>query len=179
MPEVVSVSRSQTHKFSKIPNESIQLIAGEGVEGDAHRGKTVKHRSRLRTDASQVNLRQVHLIHFELIEELRRKGFNVDPATLGENITTRDIDLLALPVDTILRLGETAVLRVTGLRNPCKQLDDYQNGLTSAVLERLPGGGLIRKAGIMTIVLHGGLVVPNDVIVVEKPSMPHLALVPV
>jgi len=172
---VYSVSKSNMHDFSKNICSSIKLIESQGVEGDAHCGSTVKHRSRVEKDPNQPNLRQVHLIHYELIEELREKGFKVNPATLGENITTKDIDLLSLPRNTKLRIG-SAIIEVTGLRNPCAQLDNYQKGLTAAVLDKDENGNLIRKAGIMGIVKQGGVIKEGDSINVELPDEPFLPL---
>lgn len=176
MGSVLSVSRGESHEFSKQVMDSIDLIEGEGVEGDAHRGVTVKHRSRVKKDPTQPNLRQVHLIHYELIQELQGKGFDVSPATMGENITTSGIDLLALPTGTILTIGSTAAIEVTGLRNPCSQLDTYQKGLTAAVLDRDRTGNLIRKAGIMAVVVKGGRVNVGDNIIVTLPPKPHKSL---
>lgn len=176
---VVAVSRSPRHKFSKSPEMSIRLLAGLGVEGDAHMGETVKHRSRMRVDPTQPNLRQVHLVHAELHDELRAAGFKVHPGDIGENITSRGIDLLGLPTGTVLRIGETAVIRITGLRNPCTQLDGFQQGLTAAVLDRDAEGRVVRKAGVMSVVLEGGEVIPGDPILVELPPEPHLPLAPV
>ncbi len=176
---VVAVARDGEHRFSKAPQPRIRLLAGQGVEGDAHCGVTVKHRSRVKRDPTQPNLRQVHLIHAELIDELRAGGFAVEAATLGENITTRGLALLDLPAGARLRIGPEAVVEVTGLRNPCHQLDHYQAGLTHAVLEKGPDGELIRKAGVMGIVLTGGEVVAEDRIVVELPAKPHRSLEPV
>jgi MOSC domain-containing protein YiiM len=173
------VSRSPRHKFSKSPEMSIRLLAGLGVEGDAHMGETVKHRSRVRVDPTQPNLRQVHLVHAELHDELRAAGFKVHPGDIGENITSRGIDLLGLPTGTLLRIGETAVIRITGLRNPCTQLDGFQQGLTAAVLDRDAEGRVVRKAGVMSVVLEGGEVIPGDPILVELPPEPHLPLAPV
>ena len=133
---VQAVSCSPTHTFTKPNQESIRLLTGLGVEGDAHLGETVKHRSRVARDPSQPNLRQVHLIHAELHDELRATGFVVSAGQMGENVTTRGIDLLGLPTGTRLRLGKTAVVEVTGLRNPCLQLDRFQPGLMAAVLGR-------------------------------------------
>lgn len=176
---VVAVSRSKSHRFSKSPEMNIRLIAGQGVEGDAHSGETVKHRSRVRVDPTQPNLRQVHLVHAELHEELTAAGFKVHPGDIGENITTRGIDLLGLPAGTLLRIGRTSVVRITGLRNPCTQLDGFQQDLTAAVLDRDAEGRLVRKAGVMSVVLEGGEVVPGDPITVELPPQPHLPLAPV
>jgi MOSC domain-containing protein YiiM len=173
---VVAVSRSATHTFSKQNQECICLLAGLGVEGDAHRGETVKHRSRVKIDPTQPNLRQVHLIHTELFDELRDAGFTVLAGQMGENITTRGINLLALPTDTRLHLGSMVVVEVTGLRNPCIQLDTFQPGLMTAVLGRDEHGKLIRKAGIMGIVLTSGEVRPGDPIHVELPPAPYRAL---
>jgi MOSC domain-containing protein YiiM len=176
---VVAVARDGEHRFSKLAAPSIRLLASLGVEGDAHCGVTVQHRSRVRRDPTQPNLRQVHLIHAELIEELTAAGFAVEAATLGENITTRGLGLLDLPVGARLRIGSDAVVEITGLRNPCIQLDNYQPGLTQAVLDRSPEGELIRKAGVMGIVLTGGEVTPGDRIAVELPPEPHRPLEPV
>jgi MOSC domain-containing protein YiiM len=173
---VIAVSRSRIHTFSKPNQGSIRLLAGLGVEGDAHCGEKVKHRSRVARDPTQPNLRQVHLIHAELHDELHAAGFTVSAGQMGENITTRGIDLLRLPTGTRLHLGSTAIVEVTGLRNPCVQLDNFQSGLMAAVLERDEQGALIRKSGIMAIVLAGGEVGPGDPIIVELPPEPHQAL---
>lgn len=175
---VAEVSRSATHTFSKPNQEGIRLLTGLGVEGDTHMGETVKHRSRVARDPTQPNLRQVHLIHSELHDELRAAGFDVAAGEMGENVTTRGLDLLGLPAGTRLHLGEAAVVEVTGLRNPCVQLDHFQTGLMSAVLGRDDQGNLIRKSGIMGIVLVGGEVRPGDAIRVELPPE-HRTLVPV
>ena len=176
---VAAVSRSATHTMSK-PNEgSIRLLEGLGVEGDAHLGETVKHRSRVARDPKQPNLRQVHLIHAELHDELREGGFALVPGQMGENVTTRGVDLLGLPTGARLHLGESAVVEVTGLRNPCAQLDGLQPGLMAATLDRDEQGNLVRKAGIMGVVLAGGEVRAGDAIRVELPSEPHQALQPV
>jgi len=176
---VVAVSRSQTHTFSKPVQDSIRLLAGLGVEGDAHLGATVKHRSRVARDPKVPNLRQVHLIHSELHDELRATGFVLAPGEIGENVTTRGIDLLGLPAGTRLRLGPDAVVEVTGLRNPCYQLDNFQPGLMAATLARDTDGKLVRKAGVMGIVLAGGEVRAGDAIAVELPPAPHRPLLPV
>ncbi len=152
---ILAVARDAAHRFSKHVVTEIRLLAGVGVEGDAHAGVTVKHRSRVAADPTQPNLRQVHLIDQDLLGELRAQGFQVGPGVMGENITTRGIDLLGLPRGARLRLGETAVIEITGLRNPCAQLDAFQTGLTHAVLDQAPDGTLIRKAGIMAIVIAG------------------------
>ncbi len=170
------MSRSPTHDFSKWAERSVRLLPGLGVEGDAHMGVTVKHRSRVARDPTQPNLRQVHLIHEELQDELRAAGFRIEPGTMGENVTTRGIDLLGLPRGTRLHLGHDAVVEVTGLRNPCAQLDRYQKGLTKAVLGRDARGGLVLRAGIMGIVLLGGDVRAGDVIAAELSAEPHLRL---
>ena len=176
---VVAVSSDAEHRFSKPVGTEITLLTGLGVDGDAHAGVTVQHRSRVRVDPTQPNLRQVHLIHAELHEELAGRGFEVEPGGMGENITTRGIDLLALPQRTVLRFGAEAVVEVTGLRNPCVQLNGLRPGLMKAVLDRDDAGGLIRRAGIMGVVLSGGPVKPGDGIVVERPREPHLPLEPV
>jgi hypothetical protein len=170
---VLAVSLSSTHSFSKMNQESITLLTGLGVEGDTHLGKTVKHRSRVAVDPTQSNLRQVHLIHSELFDELKLKGFTVSAGQMGENITTRGIELLKLPRGTKLFVGGSAVVEITGLRNPCNQLNDFQPGLMSAVLEHDENGNLIRKAGIMGIVLVGGEVRAGDSIRVVLPVEPY------
>ena len=173
---IIAVSRSADYTFSK-PNEaSIHLLAGLGVEGDIHSGEKVKHRSRVKRDPDQPNLRQVHLIHAELHDELRARGFDVSPGHMGENITTRGIDLISLPKGTRLHLGREAVVEVTGLRDPCEQLDDFQVGLLKACVAKDADGKIIRKAGVMSIVLVGGEVFPNDRIRIEVPPEPHEAL---
>ena len=176
---VTAVSRSATHTLTKPTQGSIQLLSGLGVDGDAHLGETVKHRSRVARDPHQPNLRQVHLIHAELHDELRDAGFIVSGGRMGENITTRGVDLLGLPTGTRLHLGDTAVIEVTGLRNPCAQLDGLQAGLMAATLGRDEDGALVRKAGIMSIVLVDGAVRPGDKIRVELPPEPHRPLEPV
>ncbi|MCC7368268.1 MAG: MOSC domain-containing protein [Chloroflexi bacterium] len=176
---VTAVSRSGSHTMVK-PNEtSVRLLTGLGVEGDAHLGETVKHRSRVAIDPTVPNLRQVHLIHAELHDELEAAGFTVTPGMMGENVTTRGVDLLGLPTGTKLRLGASAVVEVTGLRNPCAQLDGLQPGLMKANLDRDAAGNLIRKAGIMGVVLADGEVRPGDAITVELPPEPHQPLQPV
>jgi MOSC domain-containing protein YiiM len=175
-PRVVSVSLAPTHTFSKASTSRITLLEGLGVQGDAHSGVTVKHRSRVAQNPAQPNLRQVHLLHAELFDELANKGYDIAPGQLGENITTSGLDLLALPVDTELSFGNSAVVRITGLRNPCVQLDQFVPGLMAAVLDRSSDGVLIRKAGIMGVVLAGGVVCPGDAIVVSLPAGPHRAL---
>ena len=176
---IAAVSRSAAHTFTKPNQDGVRLLTGLGVEGDAHLGETVKHRSRVARDPSQPNLRQVHLIHAELHDELRGAGFDVAPGQMGENVTTRGIDLLGLPTGTRLRLGGTAVVEITGLRNPCAQLDKLQKGLMAATLDKDAEGNVIRKAGIMGIVLSDGEVRPGDAIEVELPPEPHAPLLPV
>jgi MOSC domain-containing protein YiiM len=176
---VTAVSRSETHTFSKQNEGCIRLLPGQGVEGDAHRGETVRHRSRVARDPALPNLRQVHLLHAELHDELRAVGFEVGAGDMGENVTTRGVDLLALPTGARLHLGGHAVVEVTGLRNPCAQLDDFRPGLMAAVLGRDEQGNLVRKAGVMGIVVEGGEVRPGDPVRVELPPEPHRPLVPV
>ena len=176
---VIAVSRSPTHTFTKPNTGSIRLVAGLGVEGDAHQGATVKHRSRLERFGGTPNLRQVHLIHAELFDELRTAGFLVSAGEMGENVTTQGVDLLGLPTGTRLHLGPVAIVEVTGLRNPCRQLDKFQAGLMAATLARDAEGNLIRKAGIMGVVVEGGEVRGGDPIRIELPPEPHQKLVPV
>ena len=178
-PTVVSVHRNDAHSMRKDEAPSIRLIAGIGVEGDAHAGITVQHRSRVARDPNQPNLRQVHLVHAELHDELRAGGFLVRTGEMGENITTRGVDLLRLPVGARLHLGAQAVVEITGLRNPCAQLDSIQPGLMAAVLDRDAQGNLVRKAGVMGIVLASGEVRPTDPIRVELPPGPQQPLAPV
>lgn len=173
---VVAVCRSPVHGFSKEPCPHIQLVAGYGVEGDAHAGVTVQHRSRIAKDPTQPNLRQVHLIARETLDGLAAQNFQVKPGAIGENITTAGIDLIALPTGTRLMIGDAAIIEIQGLRNPCRQLDDHQSGLMHAVLERAADGGLIRKAGVMGTVIAGGIVRPGDVIAVAYPPLPHTPL---
>lgn len=176
---VEAVNRSATHTLTKPGQACIRLLVGLGVEDDAHMGATVKHRSRVARDPNQPNLRQVHLIHAELHDELRTRGFTVQAGEMGENITTRGIDLLRLPVGARLHLGAEAVVVLTGLRNPCKQLEGIQPGLLAAVLDRDAQGNLIRKAGVMGVVLAGGEVRPADPIRVELPPESYQPLEPV
>jgi MOSC domain-containing protein YiiM len=176
MPNVTAVFRSATHTMRKTLEPSIRLLAGLGVEGDAHAGVTVKHRSRVAADPTQPNLRQVHLIHSELHEQLQARGFRVRAGEMGENITTQGVNLLALPVGTRLRIGPKVILEITGLRNPCLQLDGLEPGLMQACLDRDEDDQLIRKAGIMGIVIVGGVVQAGDEIQVELPPKPHRAL---
>ncbi|MFC8256876.1 MOSC domain-containing protein [Streptomyces sp. NPDC057291] len=173
---VTVVSSNGTYAFTKPNRDSVTLLAGLGVEGDVHAGVTVKHRSRVAQDPTQPNLRQVHLIHEELFEELREAGYEVGPGDLGENVTTRGIDLLGLPVGTLLHLGDEAVVEVTGLRNPCLQIDNFQDGLLKQVVGRDAAGNSVRKAGIMGIVMSGGTVRPGDPVKVELPAEPYRPL---
>jgi MOSC domain-containing protein YiiM len=180
MPGVVeAVSQRSGHHFSKRPAMWITVLAGLGVEGDAHVGATVKHRSRVARDPTQPNLRQVHLLHAELLHELRAKGFLIGPGQIGENILTRDVDLLGLPTGTVLRIGDRAEVQVTGLRNPCVQLDRFEPGLMAATLDRDEAGSLVRKAGVMAIVLTDGEIRPGDPVQAILPTGPHRRLLPV
>lgn len=173
---VEAVHSSPGHTMSKPARASIRLLAGLGVEGDAHMGETVKHRSRVARDPTQPNLRQVHLIHGELHDELRAAGYDVGPGVMGENVTTRGVNLLGLATGTRLRLGDEAVVEVTGLRNPCHQLDGIQDGLMGAVLDRDSAGILVRKAGVMGVVVRGGQVATGDPIALEPPPGRHTPL---
>lgn len=176
---VVAVSRDPGHHFSKSNDLWIKLLSGLGVEGDAHAGATVKHRSRVARDPHQPNLRQVHLLHSELLSELQAKGFAIGAGQIGENVLTEGVDLLGLSTGTRLHLGGEAIVEVTGLRNPCVQLDRFRKGLMAAVLDRDADGDLVRKAGVMAVVLSGGEVRPGDPIRVEPPGGPHRPLLPV
>jgi MOSC domain-containing protein YiiM len=194
-PRVVAVSRDETHRFSKVPATSITLVAALGVLGDAHAGTLVQHRSRVRRDPNQPNLRQVHLLHAEVFDDARAMGYELGPGDLGENVLTADLDLLALPTDTLLDLGGP-VVRLTGLRNPCAQINAFQPGLLKVVLSRADGTPtdqpapatgspesagvpVIRRAGVMAVVERGGEVVPGQPIMVTLPDAPHTPLAPV
>ncbi|WP_035860931.1 MOSC domain-containing protein [Cryptosporangium arvum] len=174
MSVVISVSKDSEHHFSKRPVDEIVLLAGLGVEGDAHAGVTVQHRSRVAVDPTQPNLRQVHLIQSELIDELA--DFDLAPGGLGENVLTRGIDLLALPTGAVLRLGADATIEITGLRNPCRQIDGYRSGLLKQVLTKDERGSIVRRAGVMGVVTAGGVVRPGDAVAVTMPPPPHQAL---
>ena len=175
-PTVVAVSRDGDHRFSKPQALEILLLSGLGVHGDAHAGTTVQHRSHVVADPTRPNLRQVHLIHAALFAELDAQGFDVQPGQLGENITTRNLDLLALPCGAQLHIGPESVVEVTGLRNPCSQINAFQPGLLNAVLGRDGNGEVVRRAGIIGIVVAGGRVMPGDGIMVRLPAEPHHAL---
>jgi MOSC domain-containing protein YiiM len=176
---VASVSCEETHSFSKPARDSIRLIEGLGVAGDAHAGVTAQHLSRIKRDPTTLNLRQVHLIHAELHDDLNAKGFRVSPGDMGENVTTRGVDLLGLPKGARLHLGAEAIVEIKGLRNPCAQLETFQAGLMYATLDKDAQGNLIRKAGIMGVVIAGGEIRPGDTIRVELPPQPHEKLDPV
>jgi len=173
---VTAVSSSAEYTFTKPTCAAITLLEGLGVEGDVHMGATVKHRSRVARDPTQPNLRQVHLMHSELHDELRADGFAVGAGQLGENITTRGLALLELPANTRLFIGSDAVIEVTGLRNPCVQIDRFRPGMLARVVGRDAQGNVVRKAGIMSIVRSGGVVRPGDRIRVELPEHPHVRL---
>lgn len=173
---MTAVSRSTEHTFSKFTCESIRLLAGLGVEGDAHLGKTVKHRSQVAADPNQPNLRQIYLVHSELHEELRAAGFEIPAGQMGENVTARDVDLPGLPTSTRLYLGDQAVVEVTGLRSPCRRLEGLQPGLMEAVLDQDEDGNLVDKTGVMGIVVADGEVSVGDEIRVELPPEPHRPL---
>lgn len=172
---IIALSKSDSHTFNKFNCNRIRLLTGLGVAGDAHMGKTVKHRSRVKKDGSAPNLRQVHLMHAELFEELSEKGFTVHPGEMGENLTTSGIDLLNLPKNTILKIGASEIV-ITGLRNPCSQLESIQTGLMKALLDKDDQGEIIRKAGIMGIVREGGEITTGDTIYIQLPEQPHLKL---
>lgn len=165
--------RDGAHRFTKATVGAIELVEGLGVLGDAHYGETVQHRSRVRRDPSQPNLRQVHLLHAELLDELSAVGHDVCPGLLGENVTTSGVDLLDLPTGTLLRLGRQAEVVLTGLRNPCRQIDRCRPGVLREVLRRLPAGEVERRAGVMGVVRRGGPVCAGDAIEVVLPPGPH------
>lgn len=174
--EIVGVHRDTLHRFSKPTVEAIDLEVGLGVAGDSHHGATVQHLSRIRRNPAEPNLRQVHLIHAELLDELRGKGFDVEPGLLGENVTTRGVDLLALPTGTRLRLGSQAVIEVTGLRNPCFQIDNCRAGVLKEVLGKDDSGAIVRRAGVMAVVVAAGRVSAGDAVEVLLPAKPHVPL---
>lgn len=173
---VIAVSVNPVHGFTKVNKSTIRLLKGLGVEGDAHMGDTVKHRSRVAQNPSQPNLRQVHLIHAELFDELRPSGFDIKPGDIGENILTRGVDLLGLPTGARLRIGAQTVVEITGLRNPCAQLNRFMPGLAKVMIDAGPNGEMLRKAGVMGVVLEGGEVRPGDAIKVALPPPPHRPL---
>jgi MOSC domain-containing protein YiiM len=173
---VVAVSRDAAHRFSKVNQDGIRLLTGLGVEGDAHLGVTVQHLHRIARDPTEPNLRQVHLIHDELFDELRAAGYGIAPGDLGENVTTHGLDLLGLPAGTRLRLGPDAVVEVTGLRNPCRQIDHFRSGLLKQVVGRNEAGRIIRKSGIMGVVLEDGEIHPGDPVRAHLPAGPHRPL---
>jgi MOSC domain-containing protein YiiM len=176
---IIAVHRHEQHQFSKNTVTSVDLVEGLGVAGDAHNGVTVKHRSRVAKDPSQPNLRQVHLIHAELLDELSAQGMHVQPGQMGENITTRGIDVLGLSTGTRLSLGSSAIIEITGLRNPCGQIDNFMPGLLAAVLDRDANGALVRRAGVMAIVIRGGSVAPADAITINQVAARFAPLLPV
>ena len=178
-PTIISLSRDNEHNFSKPPVDQLTLLAGLGIEGDAHAGRTVQHLSRMAKEPNAANLRQVHLIHAELFEELAEKGFSVGPGQLGENITTRGLDLLGLSRGTRLRLGEEALIEITGLRNPCIQINAFAEGLMAATLDKAPDGSLVRKSGVMAVVITSGDVRVGDGIELASVPMTHEPLEPV
>lgn len=173
---VTTVSRDDAHRFSKQPVENITLIEGWGIEGDAHAGATTQHRYLVKKDPTRANLTQVHLIQEELFPELATRGFEVEAGSLGENITTSGVDLLTLPLGTLLHLGPDAVVEVTGLRSPCSQINRFQSGLMKALVGKDDDGCVIRKSGIMSIVVRGGVVSPGDSLRVELPAGERVAL---
>lgn len=173
---VVSVSAEPGHGFSKTPRAAITLLPGLGVEGDAHCGATVRHRSRVAADPLQPNLRQLHLFPAEWLEALDARGFDLAPGGLGENVLTRGLDLLALPTGTLLRFSRGPLVAVTGLRNPCRQIEAYRQGLLAAVLDRDAEGAVVLKAGIMAVILEGGAIAPGDSIALSLPPEPHQKL---
>jgi MOSC domain-containing protein YiiM len=175
LPIVVAVSRAERHVICKTPVDVIRLRSGLGVERDAHSGTTVQHRHDRRRDPARTNRRQVHLIGAELIAELVQAGFTIAPGDLGENITTRGIDVTSLPADTRLRLGDQAILELTGLRAPCVLLDRIAPGLCAATSVMLGSAKTLRH-GVMAIVLADGDVRAGDRIEIELPPAPHRRL---
>ena len=178
-PVISALASDSQHAFSKVLRAELELVAGHGVAGDAHYGRLVQHLSRMKQDPQQANRRQVHLIHAELLEELAGKGFAVEPGQLGENVLTRGINLLGLSRGTRLRLGSQALIEITGLRNPCKQINGLAPGLMEATLDRAPDGALIRKCGVMAVVVEGGMVRVDDAIELDSVPLAHEPLEPV
>lgn len=178
-PRVIAVSRDDVHRFSKPVVDEVTLVEGWGIEGDAHAGTTVQHRSRVARDPSQPNLRQVHLLHAEVFDEVAEAGFRVEPGQMGENVTTRGVDLLGLPTGTLLHLGDEACVRVTGLRNPCQQINGFEPGLLREVLGRDEDGAVVRKGGVMSVVVTGGVVRTGDRVRIELPTGEQQVLQPV
>jgi MOSC domain-containing protein YiiM len=171
---VLAVSVDGKHRFSKMSRLSITLTSGHGIEGDAHSGPFVRHRYLARRDPKAPNLRQVHLIPSELFDALRTSGFDVCPGDLGENIATVGLNLESLPLGTMLHLGASATLELTGLRTPCVLIDRFKSGLK----DRLQDGGPRFRAGVMAIVTEGGEVSCGDRIRAVLPAPPHLPLPP-
>lgn len=178
-PVIVALARNGEHRFYKQPVPDLTLIAGQGVLGDAHCGVTVKHRSRVARDPTQPNLRQVHLIGAELLDEVTAKGLPVAPGEMGENVTLRGLDLLSLPRGTVLHLGREAAIELTGLRNPCAQIDAFRPGLLAEMLPRGADGQVIRRAGVMAVVRNGGVIRVGDAVAVVLPDAPHQPMTPV
>lgn len=178
-PRVIAVSRDSAHRFSKPVVDAVTLVEGWGIEGDAHAGTTVQHRSRVARDPSQPNLRQVHLLHAEVFDEVAEAGYHLEPGQMGENVTTRGVDLLGLPTGTVLHLGDQARVRLTGLRNPCQQINDFDPGLLRQVLGRADDGSVERKGGVMSVVEAGGVVRPGDAVRIELPAGERNPLNPV
>jgi hypothetical protein len=170
---VIAVCSRDAHLFSKENRVEIELIKNFGINGDAHAGMYVKHRSRVKKNPKQLNLRQVHLIPIELLNEMKQHRYDLHPGDLGENITTSGIDLINLPLNSQINIGEEVVLEVKGLRDPCKQIEAFKEGLLKKMITKDADGNLIRKTGIMTIVLEGGIVKPNDKIEVVLPKKPY------
>jgi len=169
---VMSVNQAARHDVRKTPVAALHLRSGLGADGDAHYGATVQHRYDRRRDPSRLNLRQVHLIGAELLEELGRAGYRIAPGDLGENITTADIDLASLPAATRLHIGSSAVLELTGLREPCVLLDRIAPGLRLAACGERSGETILRH-GAMAIVVAGGEVRAGDAIEISLPPSPH------
>jgi MOSC domain-containing protein YiiM len=178
-PTVIAVCSKETHGVRKLQRAAVKLVVNHGVEGDYHAGALVRHRSRVARDPQQPNLRQVHLMHAELFDELSAIGIDVAPGDMGENITTRGLPILDLTPGTRLHLGDSAIVEITGCRNPCAQLNDIDQRLLAQVAQKAADGSIIRKAGIMGIVIVGGVVRPGDAIRVEAPANTSARLEPV
>ena len=145
------------------------------MEGDAHAGPFVRHRHLARRHPKMPNLRQVHLIPSELFQALRADGYELRPGDLGENILTAGLDLEALPLGTILKLGAEAAIELTGLRTPCVLIDRFKPGLKRRMLVEEYGRPRFR-CGVMAVVRSSGRISTGDAIAVRLPSEPLKSL---
>jgi len=168
---VVGLARDGRNGFSKSAMDTICLIQGQGVEGDAHSGPFVRHRYLARRQPRLPNLRQVHLIPSELFEALRNAGYDLHPGDLGDNIATAGLDLETLPMGALLDLGSEACIELTGLRTPCVLIDRFRTGLKRQMVCSEPVAPRFR-CGVMSIVRTGGRLAVGDPIRVRLPPKP-------